>query len=174
MAEFAAEHRISAGLAVTTVPRARDSLQVYREAAARHGWEPSGEEVLYRAAVHVAESDEEAWADCSPFATADRPVGALSMANPAIDEAVAGSGYYGRETAAQRARVATAGDLRERLDTGQLLAGAPETVLRQVESIGRELDAGILELAFIAPSPDKRRRSIELFGEQVLPRMRDL
>ena len=42
MAEFAAAHRISAGLAVTTVPRAKESLRVYREAAARHGWEPSG------------------------------------------------------------------------------------------------------------------------------------
>jgi alkanesulfonate monooxygenase SsuD/methylene tetrahydromethanopterin reductase-like flavin-dependent oxidoreductase (luciferase family) len=87
---------------------------------------------------------------------------------------VAGAGYYGRETAAQRARVASAGDLRERLDTGQLLAGAPDTVLRQVESIGRELGAGVLELAFIASSPDQRRRSIELFGERVLPRMHEL
>jgi alkanesulfonate monooxygenase SsuD/methylene tetrahydromethanopterin reductase-like flavin-dependent oxidoreductase (luciferase family) len=149
-------------------------LRVYREAAARNGWEPGHDQVLYRAAVHVADSDEEAWADCAPFATPDRPVGALSMANPAIDEAVAGAGYYGRETAAQRARVASAGDLRERLDTGQLLAGAPDTVLRQVESIGRELGAGVLELAFIASSPDQRRRSIELFGERVLPRMHEL
>jgi alkanesulfonate monooxygenase SsuD/methylene tetrahydromethanopterin reductase-like flavin-dependent oxidoreductase (luciferase family) len=174
MAEFAAAHRISAGLAVTTVPRAKESLRVYREAAGRHGWQPEHDQVLYRAAVHVADSDDEAWADCAPFATPDRPVGALSMANPAIDEAVAGAGYYGRETAAQRARVASAGDLQERLDTGQLLAGAPDTVLRQAESIGQELGAGILELAFIAPSPDKRRRGIELFGERVLPRMREL
>jgi alkanesulfonate monooxygenase SsuD/methylene tetrahydromethanopterin reductase-like flavin-dependent oxidoreductase (luciferase family) len=173
-AEFAAAHRISAGLAVTTVPRARESLSVYREAATQHGWTPEADQVLYRAAVHVADSDEEAWAECAPFATPDRPVGALSMANPAIDEAVAGAGYYGREAAAQRARVASAGDLQERLDTGQLLAGSPETVLAQVESVHRELGAGILELAFIAPSPDKRRRSIELFGEHVLPRMRSL
>lgn len=172
--DFFELHRISAGLAVTTVPRAKESLRVYREATGRHGCEPESDQVLYRAAVHVAESDEEAWADCAPFATPDRAVGALSMANPAIDEAVAGAGYYGRETAAQRARVAAAGDLQERLDTGQLLAGAPGTVLRQVESVARELGAGILEQAFIAPSPDKRRRSIELFGEQVLPRMREL
>jgi alkanesulfonate monooxygenase SsuD/methylene tetrahydromethanopterin reductase-like flavin-dependent oxidoreductase (luciferase family) len=174
MAEFAAAHRISAGLAVTTVPRAKESLHVYREAAGRHGWEPEPDQVLYRAAVHVSDSDEEAWGDCAPFATPDRPVGALSMANPAIDEAVAGAGYYGRETAAQRARGAAAGDLQERLDTGQLLAGAPETVLRQVQAVASALGAGVLELAFIAPSPDKRQHSIELFGERVLPRMHEL
>jgi alkanesulfonate monooxygenase SsuD/methylene tetrahydromethanopterin reductase-like flavin-dependent oxidoreductase (luciferase family) len=174
MAEFAAANRISAGLAVTTVPRARESVGVYREAARAHGWDPSPEQVLYRAAVHVADTDEEAWADCAPFATPDRPVGALSMANPAIDEAVAGAGYYGRDTARQRERIMAAGDLRERIDTGQILAGSPDTVLRQAEAIQRALGAGILELAFIGPTPDKRRRSLELFGTRVLPRMREL
>lgn len=96
------------------------------------------------------------------------------MANPAIDEAVAGAGYYGRDTAHQRQRIMAAGDLRERMDTGQILAGTPATVLAQAAAIQRELGAGILVLAFIGPTPDKRRRSIELFGAEVLPRMREL
>jgi alkanesulfonate monooxygenase SsuD/methylene tetrahydromethanopterin reductase-like flavin-dependent oxidoreductase (luciferase family) len=174
MAEFAATHRLSAGLAVTTVPRAAQSLEVYRAAAQRDGWDPVPDQVLYRAAVHVAATDEEAWADVAPLATPDRPVGALSMANPAIDEAAAGAGYYGRDTAGQRARVAEAGDLRERIATGQILAGTPETVLAQAAEVGRALGAGILELAFIGPTPEKRRRALELFGTQVLPRMREL
>ncbi len=174
MAEFAAANRISAGLAVTTVPRARESVGIYRAAAREHGWEPTPEQVLYRAAVHVADNDAQAWADCAPFATPDRSVGALSMANPAIDEAAAGAGYYGRDTAHQRERITAAGDLRERIDTGQLLAGSPETVLAQARAIQRELGAGILELAFIGPNPDKRRRSLELFGTRVLPRMQEL
>ncbi len=174
MAEFAAEQRISAGLAVTTVPRARESVAVYREAARAHGWDPAPEQVLYRAAVHVADTDEEAWADCAPLATPDRPIGALSMANPAIDDAAAGAGYYGRDTGRQRERIMAAGDLRERIETGQILAGSPATVLEQATAIGRTLGAGILELAFIGPTPDKRRRSLELFGTHVLPRMRDL
>src|ERR1700749_1747758 len=146
MAEFAAANRISAGLAVTTVPRATESVSVYRDAARTHGWGAGPEQVLYRAAVHVADSDEEAWADCARFATPDRPVGALSMANPAIDEAVAGAGYYGRDTARQRERIMAE----------------------------RALGAGVLELAFIGPTPDKRRRSLELFGTRVLPRMQEL
>jgi alkanesulfonate monooxygenase SsuD/methylene tetrahydromethanopterin reductase-like flavin-dependent oxidoreductase (luciferase family) len=174
MAEFAAAHRLRAGLAVTTVPRARESLRVFREAAGRHGWEPSPDEILYRAAIHVASTEEEAWEQCAPFATPDRPIGALSMANPAIDDAVAGAGFYGRDEAEQRARVASAGDLRERLETGQLLAGTPETVLGQARAIGDQLGAGMLELAFIGRTPDARRRSLELFAEQVLPRMREL
>jgi alkanesulfonate monooxygenase SsuD/methylene tetrahydromethanopterin reductase-like flavin-dependent oxidoreductase (luciferase family) len=108
------------------------------------------------------------------LATPDRPVGALSMANPAIDEAAAAAGYYGRDTAHQRERIMAAGDLRKRIETGQILAGSPETVLAQAQAVGRELGAGILELAFVGPTPDKRRRSLELFGTEVLPRMREL
>jgi hypothetical protein len=46
-------------------------------------------------------------------------------------------------------------------------------VLRQVERLRRELGVGILELIFIAPGADKARRSLELFGTEVLPRMRE-
>jgi hypothetical protein len=36
------------------------SNSVYREAARTHGWEPAPEQLLYRIAVYVAESDAQA------------------------------------------------------------------------------------------------------------------
>jgi hypothetical protein len=47
-------------------------------------------------------------------------------------------------------------------------------VLAQAQRIGRELGVGILELAFVAPGVDMVRRSLELFGTRVLPRMHEL
>jgi hypothetical protein len=47
-------------------------------------------------------------------------------------------------------------------------------VLAQADRIRRELGLGILELAFVAPNPAKARRSLELFGTEVLPRLREL
>ncbi len=47
-------------------------------------------------------------------------------------------------------------------------------MLAQAARIGRQLGVGILELIFAAPSPDKARSSLELFGESVLPRMQEL
>jgi alkanesulfonate monooxygenase SsuD/methylene tetrahydromethanopterin reductase-like flavin-dependent oxidoreductase (luciferase family) len=174
MAEFAAANKINAGLAVTTVPRATESVRIYREAARRHGWDPTPEQILYRAAVHVAETDEQAWADCAAFIDPHRPVGALSTANPALDKAAAAAGYYGIDTAGQRARVHAAGDVKERIGTGQLLAGSPASVIAQAAAIHGALGAGILELAFIAPNVQARRRSIELFASDVLPRLQEL
>jgi alkanesulfonate monooxygenase SsuD/methylene tetrahydromethanopterin reductase-like flavin-dependent oxidoreductase (luciferase family) len=175
-AELAAARKISGGLAVTTLDRARESVRVYREAAQTHGWKPAGEHLLYRIAVHVADSDDQAREEWAPLAAARGHAGGLrlSTANPAVDEAAAGAGYYGRDAARQRSRLHAGGDLDERIKSGQLMIGSPETVLRQAARIGRELGVGVLELAFVAPRPELARQSLELFGARVLPRMREL
>jgi alkanesulfonate monooxygenase SsuD/methylene tetrahydromethanopterin reductase-like flavin-dependent oxidoreductase (luciferase family) len=151
-------------------------VRVYREAAGEHGWEPTGDQLLYRIAVHVGETDDQAREEWAPLAAARGHAGGLrlSSANRAVDDAAAGAGYYGRDAERQRSRLHAGGDIDERIDTAQLMIGAPDTVLGQAARIGRELGAGILELIFVAPSPDHARRSLERFGTQVLPRMREL
>ncbi|HEY4825945.1 MAG TPA: LLM class flavin-dependent oxidoreductase [Solirubrobacteraceae bacterium] len=175
-AEFAAAKRINGGLAVTTLDRARESVRVYREAAVAHGWEPAPEQLLYRVAVHVAADDAQAREDWAPIAGAQGHAGGLrlSTGNPAADDAAARAGYYGRDTPRQRSRLHAGGGIDERIESAQLMLGSPETVLGQADRIRRELGVGILELIFIAPGPDKARRSLELFGTEVLPRMREL
>jgi alkanesulfonate monooxygenase SsuD/methylene tetrahydromethanopterin reductase-like flavin-dependent oxidoreductase (luciferase family) len=98
----------------------------------------------------------------------------LSTGNPAADEAATRAGYYGRDTARQRSRLQAGGDVDERIETAQLMLGSPDTVLGQGGRLRRELGVGILELIFIAPGPNQARRSLELFGTEVLPRMREL
>jgi alkanesulfonate monooxygenase SsuD/methylene tetrahydromethanopterin reductase-like flavin-dependent oxidoreductase (luciferase family) len=175
-AEFAAAKRISGGLAVTTLDRARESVRVYREAAHTHGWEPAPEQLLYRIAVHVAADDAQARDDWAPLAAPQAHSGGLglSRANPAADDAATRAGYYGRDTSRQRSRLHAGGDIDDRIETAQLMLGSPATVLGQVDRLGRELGVGIVELIFIAPRPEQARRSLELFGTEVLPRMREL
>jgi alkanesulfonate monooxygenase SsuD/methylene tetrahydromethanopterin reductase-like flavin-dependent oxidoreductase (luciferase family) len=174
--EFAASRRVGGGLAVTTLDRARDSVRVYREAAHVNGWEPAPDQLLYRIAVHVGRTDAQAREDWAPLAAAHGHTGGLrlSTGNPAADDAATRAGYYGRDTARQRSRLQAGGDIDERIETAQLMLGSPDTVLGQVDRLRCELGVGILELIFASPSPDLSRRSLELFGTQVLPRMRDL
>jgi hypothetical protein len=149
-------------------------VRTCRAAAREHGWDPRPDDLLYRIAVHVAATDPEAWwDDWAPIAAAHRPIGALSTANRAVDDAAAGAGYYGRDGTRWRARLHAGGGLQERIETGQLLVGAPATVLAQADRVRRELGVGILELAFVAPDPANARRSLELFGTEVLLRMRE-
>jgi alkanesulfonate monooxygenase SsuD/methylene tetrahydromethanopterin reductase-like flavin-dependent oxidoreductase (luciferase family) len=166
--DFAAKNRIGLGFAFTTVPQAKKAAEYFRAQAQGYGWDPAPSDLIYRVGFHVADSDEEAFADMS--ATPARV--SQSAANAAINAALAETTYYGRDEA-QRSRTATR-TLQERIDLGQLLVGGPGTVVKQIARIREELGAGILDCTLAAQLGAKTLRSIELFGTKVLPRIREL
>lgn len=170
--EFAARNRVSLGFAVTTVPLAREAARHYREQAAAAGWEPAPDDVLYRVAAHVADSDEQALEDLAALGAAGAPT-RVSRSNRSLDDAVAGTGYYGRDVTRQRSRL-DRHTTSEQIELGQLLAGSPDTVLTQVRAIRDALGAGILEVVFLPVPRERTLHAIELFGTRVLPRMREL
>lgn len=170
--EFAARNHISVGFAFTTVPIAKRAVQHYREQAAVAGWDPTPEDVLYRLTVHIADTDQQAIDDIVTAGGAERRT-AYSTSNKALDNAAAEVGYYGRDTATQRERH-EAHDLKERLELGQLIAGSPETVLKQMAWVHKELGNGILEMIFQPVGRDKTMHALELFGSKILPRMREI
>jgi alkanesulfonate monooxygenase SsuD/methylene tetrahydromethanopterin reductase-like flavin-dependent oxidoreductase (luciferase family) len=166
--EFAARNRIGLGFAFTTIPLAAKAAAYYVEQARAAGWAPTPDDIIYRVGFHVAETDEQAFADMS----ATGPRIALTTANAAINAAVAESTYYGRDES-QVTRTATR-DLAQRIELGQVLVGSPDTVIKQIMRIRREIGAGILDCPLAAQLGDKTLRSIELFGTKVLPRIREL
>jgi alkanesulfonate monooxygenase SsuD/methylene tetrahydromethanopterin reductase-like flavin-dependent oxidoreductase (luciferase family) len=171
--EFAARNRLGAGFAFTTLQIATKAAAYYRAQAKECGWEPTPDDVIYRMSFHVAETDEQAMEEL--VSTGLQASLGLSMANKAIESAVAGSGYYGRDIETQRARLQSRGEITERIERGQLLAGSPETVLKQIIRVRDEIGAGMLDLSLGAATlGDKTLRSIEMFGTKVLPRMREL
>lgn len=173
--EFAARNHVGAGFAVTTLPLAREASRRYREQAHACGWDPTPNEILYRVAIYVAASDEQAVADLQA-AAAGPPAPGISASNRGLDDAVARAGFYGEDTERQRARLRPARELQERVTLGQLLAGGPETVLKQLRCIRDEVGAGIVDLTFIPmpAAPDKTLHAIERFGTAVLPRLHEL
>jgi alkanesulfonate monooxygenase SsuD/methylene tetrahydromethanopterin reductase-like flavin-dependent oxidoreductase (luciferase family) len=171
--EFAARHRIGAGFAFTTVQQAAKAAQHYREQCAVHGWTPDPDQVIYRLAMHVAETDEQALEDMQ-LAAGGLPALGLSMRNPAIEQAAAESGYYGRDIEGQRTRLRSRGQVMDRIEKGQILVGSPDTVIKQIARIRDLLGCGVLDLVVASQLGDKVPRAIELFGTKVLPRMHNL
>jgi alkanesulfonate monooxygenase SsuD/methylene tetrahydromethanopterin reductase-like flavin-dependent oxidoreductase (luciferase family) len=169
--EFAARNHISVGFAFTTVPIAKNSVAYYREQARANGWEPEPDNVLYRLSIHVADTDEQAIEDILESGGGERRT-AYSTSNKVLDDTASAAGYYGRDTATQRERH-NPHDLKERLELGQLIAGSPEGVLSQIRGLHDELGAGILELIFQPVGRDKTLKALDLFGNKVLPKMRD-
>lgn len=177
--EFAARNHLKLGFAVTTLPLAKEAARHYRAQAADAGWEPEPDDILYRVAAFVAETDEEAREALSQGpGPGGRRFAALD--SEAFEAAVARAGYFGRDEQAQRGRRRLQGPLDERIALGALLAGSPETVLGQIRRIREELGAGIVEVTIGAgPAPpdvarERSLRAIELFGTKVIPGLREL
>jgi alkanesulfonate monooxygenase SsuD/methylene tetrahydromethanopterin reductase-like flavin-dependent oxidoreductase (luciferase family) len=167
---LAARSHVGIGFAVTTLPLAAKAVGHYREQAARAGWTPTPDDVIYRCGLHVAETDEQAHTDL----TSGPPRGRFSISNPALESAVAGTSYYGRDFEAQRNRVARLPTLNDAIEQGQILLGGPESVLDQIMKIREKIGAGILDLVLVTQDDGKARRALELFGTKVLPRLHEM
>jgi alkanesulfonate monooxygenase SsuD/methylene tetrahydromethanopterin reductase-like flavin-dependent oxidoreductase (luciferase family) len=172
-AAFAARNRISLGLAVTTVPQAAKSVALYREAAQAAGWTPQPENILYRLSFHVAESDAQAQVDLEESRRLPQRLSPVK-ANPELEAAVATTGYYGSDLSKQRSRVLQSQGLEAQIAAGQVVFGSPESVQSQIRDIAGQLGAGVLDLVPAFQSGEPSLRSIRMFGEKVLPRIRAL
>jgi alkanesulfonate monooxygenase SsuD/methylene tetrahydromethanopterin reductase-like flavin-dependent oxidoreductase (luciferase family) len=60
--EFAARHHLGCGVSYGPFEVMAKATRYYREQCARHGWQPSPEQIIYRANMLVAETDEDAHA----------------------------------------------------------------------------------------------------------------
>ncbi|MGZ5835456.1 MAG: LLM class flavin-dependent oxidoreductase [Xanthobacteraceae bacterium] len=170
--EFAARNHVGLGLAFTNVPQAMGSVANYREHAKRTGWTPEPDDIVYRVICHVADTDDEALEQFSNAAKAS-PRGSLTFANKDLERAIDEAGYYGRDREAQRQRLMPRG-LQENIDVGALLLGSPDTVVKQIERIHRDLGAGVLDLTIAHDMGEKTLHAIDLIGEKILPRIRHL
>jgi alkanesulfonate monooxygenase SsuD/methylene tetrahydromethanopterin reductase-like flavin-dependent oxidoreductase (luciferase family) len=172
--EFAAKNRLGLGFAVTSLALASKAARHYREQAALVGFRPKPEDVIYRIPCYVAESDDRAMEDLAAAQAAAVPRSiSLSMSQGA-ESAIAGAGYYGRDDS-QRGRVAQLfqSSTRERIEHGQILLGSPRTVLAQIRRIHEEVGAGVLDLV-PGLSGEKAVASIERFGREILPAIREM
>jgi alkanesulfonate monooxygenase SsuD/methylene tetrahydromethanopterin reductase-like flavin-dependent oxidoreductase (luciferase family) len=161
---FAARHRLGCGVSYGPFEVMARATRYYREQCALHGWEPAPEQIVYRANMCLAGTDDEAHAllraqpDQAPFTM--RPAVRTAMA--AVD-----------------ARN-IAGEARSPIVTGALpttFVGSPDTVVEQVRRCRDVVGAGVLDLSLHPPGAgdlDPLMRALDLFGTKVLPRIREM
>jgi alkanesulfonate monooxygenase SsuD/methylene tetrahydromethanopterin reductase-like flavin-dependent oxidoreductase (luciferase family) len=136
----------------------------YREQCARHGWEPAPEQIIYRANMCLAETDEEAQA--------------VLRRQPSQAPFAMRAGLRDAMTTLESRNIA--GEARRPNVTGALpttFVGSPDTVVEQVRRCREEIGAGVIDLSLHPPGSadlDPLMRALDLFGKKVLPRIRDL
>jgi alkanesulfonate monooxygenase SsuD/methylene tetrahydromethanopterin reductase-like flavin-dependent oxidoreductase (luciferase family) len=162
--EFAARHHLGCGVSYGPFEVMAKATRYYREQCERHGWQPTPEQIIYRANMLLAETDEEAQArlrtqpDQAPFAMR----AGVRDAMMTLDS----------RNIAGEARVPNVSGV---LPT--TFVGSPDTVVEQVRRCRDVIGAGVLDLSLHPPGSgdvEPLMRSLELFGKKVLPRIRDI
>jgi alkanesulfonate monooxygenase SsuD/methylene tetrahydromethanopterin reductase-like flavin-dependent oxidoreductase (luciferase family) len=162
--EFAARHHLGCGVSFGPFEVVGKATRYYREQCARHGWQPAPEQILYRANMLLADTDEEAQALLRK--QPNRPPFALRAGV--------------RDALMKLDARNIAGEARAPMVNAALpttFIGSPDTVVEQVRRCRDEIGAGVIDLSFQPPGtgePESLMRALELFGKKVLPRIRDV
>ncbi|MGH7040388.1 MAG: LLM class flavin-dependent oxidoreductase [Stellaceae bacterium] len=162
---FAARHHLGLGVAYGPFATVGKAVGYYREECAHHGWQPAPEQIIYRANILIAKSDDEA----GRLAEAARRTRMPFPLRASVREALA---RLDTRNIAGEARTANVGGA---LPTNFL--GGPDTIVEQIRRCRKETGAGVIDLMFQDPGlgdPDFPVRALELFGTKVLPRIREI
>ncbi len=164
-AEFAARHHIGLGVSYGTFALMGKATGHYRERCAAYGWEPGPDDIIYRANMILAETDEAAEA-----ALARRAGQAPFPVRAGLRDAL---------IAADTTR--NVGGEKRPANVGGVLpisfCGGPDRVVEQIRRCREEIGAGVLDLSLADPgmgANDAMMASLDLLGRKVLPHIRDI
>ncbi len=140
------------------------STRYYRDQCASYGWEPGPDDIIYRANMILAETDEAAEA-------------ALNRRDPQAAFPL----RAGLRDALLRADVRNIAGEKRAAHVGAALpisfCGGPDRIVDQIRRCREVVGAGVIDLSLQDPGSgtvDTMLRALELFGEKVLPRIRDI
>jgi alkanesulfonate monooxygenase SsuD/methylene tetrahydromethanopterin reductase-like flavin-dependent oxidoreductase (luciferase family) len=162
---FAARHRLGLGVSYGTFELMGQATRYYREQCARYGWEPGPDDILYRANMILGETD-----DAAEEALRRRDKQAPFPVSPGLRTALLAADTT-RNIAGERRPANVGGVL------PISFCGGPDRVVEQIRRCREEVGAGVLDLSLRDPGTgdvDEMMRSLELFGEKVLPRIREI
>ncbi len=160
--DLAARHHLGLGVSYAPFDVIARATRYYREQCAKYGWQPSPEQIVYRANILIAETDDKA----EKLLSAQSRVRASFPLRPVVSEALLR--LNSRNVAGEARRPNVGGVLPTNF------VGGPETVVEQIRRCGEQAGAGVIDFLFQTPGatdPGFLMQSLELFGERVLPRL---
>jgi alkanesulfonate monooxygenase SsuD/methylene tetrahydromethanopterin reductase-like flavin-dependent oxidoreductase (luciferase family) len=174
--EWAAKNRVGLGLAFTNLPLAAEAARFYRERCAAYGWEPAPDQIVYQLPIFVGETDKDADEAVRPGIERHGLAFAMVKANRLSAEA----GFFGARDAKLTTRFRDLNrdaprTLEGAIEMGTVICGGPKSVVAQVKRLRDEIGCGVLNLIFDRAGPvEAKRRSLELFAQEVMPEVRAL
>ena len=172
--QYAASHHL--GLAVSYDPvdqMARVTDQYYRWCQ-EAGWQPTPDQVVYRAGILLAETDRQAeqrLEALQAIGLRERGIDLRSSVTQVVFAARAGKGF---DLRTRNGAAGSAQGTRQAFQARQgllSLVGGPDTIVKQLKAFHDQCGVGVVDLGFQQTGTNHREvmHEIELFGREVLP-----
>jgi alkanesulfonate monooxygenase SsuD/methylene tetrahydromethanopterin reductase-like flavin-dependent oxidoreductase (luciferase family) len=174
-AVFAAANRLGVCFSFHSTETVAAKVALYKEVAARAGWQPTPEQILYRGFIVVAETETEAARLEETFVP---PRMAASIAQNKRYQ-LTGNGATTQALPEDWARQAAPKPDQGPVGFGLgrlLFAGTPDTIVERIRAFHEATGVGVLDCILTAGNTprDAIQRSLELLGREVLPRVRSI
>jgi alkanesulfonate monooxygenase SsuD/methylene tetrahydromethanopterin reductase-like flavin-dependent oxidoreductase (luciferase family) len=163
--DFAARNHIGLGVSFGPFDAMGRVTGYYKDQCAHWGWQPEPHQIVYRANILIAETDEKAQQALAQYPRA--AVFALKA-----------------EVAAELLQLDqrnVAGEGRGPGNVNRVLpinfCGGPDEIVMQLKEAREQIGCGVVDLFFQTPGsedPDALMEALELFGKRVLPHIRDI
>ena len=143
--DFAARNHIGLGVSYGPFEVMGKATGHYRAQCAAHGWEPGPDDIIFRANIVLAETDQKS----------ARGDGGLPQQRGVCSRRARGGGADGSGHAQHRRRVAAA-----QCEPGAAdqLRGDPDTVVSQIRACREQTGAGVIDSGSSRPAPPTPRR----------------
>ena len=175
---YAAAHQLGLAVSYDPVDQMAQIVEKYREWCDEAGWQPTPDQIVYRASILLGETDraaEDRLEELKAGGLGDRGMDLRANVTKAVFAARDGkefdpraqevpeAGSQGRYQAVQARR-------------GLLtFVGGPDTVAGQLKEFHDQCGVGVVDLGFqqSGTNHEEVMKEIDLFGREVLPRMRE-
>jgi alkanesulfonate monooxygenase SsuD/methylene tetrahydromethanopterin reductase-like flavin-dependent oxidoreductase (luciferase family) len=162
--EFAARNKIGLGVSYGPFDVMGKATGYYRDQCAVHGWQPTADQIIFRANIVLAETDPEAQRAMEAYPARAAFALGNGVANALLELDTRNIAGESRPPSVNRALPIN-------------FVGGPDTVVEQIRRCREQTGAGIVDLGFNTPGssdPDQLMAALDLFGRKVLPRIRDI
>ncbi len=171
--QYAAANQLGLGIAYSQVDDAARVTDKYNQWCREAGWQPTPDQIVYRGSICLAETDRQAERLLESFKALGlgRGLAMRPSVIRAVQSARAGEEYDPREVVAG----GTQGDGFREARRPVSFIGSPDTVVEQLQAFPDQCGTGVVDLAFQQPgiAHGEVMKEIELFGREVLPRIKE-
>jgi alkanesulfonate monooxygenase SsuD/methylene tetrahydromethanopterin reductase-like flavin-dependent oxidoreductase (luciferase family) len=163
--DFAARNQIGLGVSFGPFDAMGRVTGYFKDQCAGWGWQPEPHQIIYRANILIAETDEKA-----QQALARYPREAVFSLKAAVAAELLQLDQ--RNVAGEGRRP---GNVNRALPIN--FCGGPDEIITQLKEARQQIGCGVVDLSFQTPGsehPDALMEALELFGKKVLPHIREI